>query len=83
MNIMKKGPSMEIVPLLGELGFMGSSLPETSGGSGVSNVAYGLILHELERGRYWTKIFRKCTRLISNDIHAYGSKEQKERWLEV
>ena len=29
---------------------MGSSLPEESGGSGVSNVAYGLILHELERG---------------------------------
>ena len=41
---------MELVPKLGELGFMGSSLPEESGGAGVSNVAYGLILHELERG---------------------------------
>ena len=40
----------EIASQLGELGFMGSSLPEESGGAGVSNVAYGLILHELERG---------------------------------
>ena len=41
---------MDLVPKLGELGFMGSALPEESGGAGVSNVAYGLILHELERG---------------------------------
>ena len=41
---------MELVPKLGELGFFGSSLPEESGGAGISNVAYGLILHELERG---------------------------------
>ena len=36
----------ELIPKLGELGFIGSALPEESGGSGVSNVAYGLILHE-------------------------------------
>ena len=41
---------LELATKLGELGFMGSSLPIESGGSGVSNVAYGLILHELERG---------------------------------
>ena len=35
---------MELATKLGELGFMGSSLPEESGGSGVSNVAYGLCL---------------------------------------
>ena len=40
----------ELISKLGDLGFMGSSLPEEFGGSGVSNVAYGLILHELERG---------------------------------
>ena len=39
-----------IATKLGELGFMGSSLPEESGGAGVSGVAYGLILHELEKG---------------------------------
>ena len=40
---------IEIATKLGELGFMGSSLPEESGGAGVSGVAYGLILHELEK----------------------------------
>ena len=40
----------ELIPKLGDLGFLGSSLPADSGGAGVSNVAYGLILHELERG---------------------------------
>ena len=39
---------IEIATKLGELGFMGSSLPEESGGAGVSGVAYGLILHELK-----------------------------------
>jgi alkylation response protein AidB-like acyl-CoA dehydrogenase len=34
---------MDLVPKLGEMGFMGSSLPEESGGAGVSNVADGLI----------------------------------------
>ena len=73
---------MEIVPLLGELGFMGSSLPETSGGSGVSNVAYGLILHELERGDTGLRSFASVQgSLVMFPIHAYGSKEQKERWL--
>ena len=40
----------ELALKIGDLGFFGSSLPESSGGAGISNVAYGLILHELERG---------------------------------
>ena len=73
---------MEIVPLLGALGFMGSSLPETSGGSGVSNVAYGLILHALERGDTGLRSFASVQgSLVMFPIHAYGSKQQKERWL--
>ena len=51
---------MELIPKLGELGFMGSSLPEESGGAGVSNVAYGLILHELERGDSGLRSFASC-----------------------
>ena len=38
----------KLITKLGDLGFLGSSLPIESGGAGVSNVAYGLILHELE-----------------------------------
>ena len=35
----------ELIPKLGDLGFLGSSLPADSGGAGVSNVSYVLILH--------------------------------------
>ena len=73
---------MELVPKLGELGFMGSALPETSGGAGVSNVAYGLILHELERGDSGLRSFASVQgALVMYPIHAYGSDEQKTKWL--
>ncbi len=73
---------MELVPKLGELGFMGSSLPEESGGAGVSNVAYGLILHELERGDSGLRSFASVQgALVMYPIHAYGSDEQKAKWL--
>ena len=72
----------EIATKLGELGFMGSSLPEESGGAGVSNVAYGLILHELERGDSGLRSFASVQgSLVMYPIHAYGSEEQKEKWL--
>lgn len=73
---------LEIAIKLGELGFMGSALPEESGGAGVSNVAYGLILHELERGDSGLRSFASVQgSLVMYPIHAYGSKEQKEKWL--
>ena len=73
---------IEIASKLGELGFMGSALPEESGGAGVSNVAYGLILHELERGDSGLRSFASVQgSLVMYPIHAYGSKEQKEKWL--
>ena len=73
---------MELVPKLGELGFMGSSLSEESGGAGVSNVAYGLILHELERGDSGLRSFASVQgALVMYPIHAYGSDEQKAKWL--
>ena len=73
---------MDLVPKLGELGFMGSALPEESGGAGVSNVAYGLILHELERGDSGLRSFASVQgALVMYPIHAYGSDEQKTKWL--
>ncbi len=73
---------MELVPKLGELGFLGSALPESSGGAGVSNVAYGLILHELERGDSGLRSFASVQgALVMYPIHAYGSDEQKAKWL--
>ena len=73
---------MELIPKLGELGFMGSSLPEQSEGAGVSNVAYGLILHELERGDSGLRSFASVQgSLVMYPIHAYGSDDQKAKWL--
>ena len=73
---------LEIATKLGELGFMGSALPEESGGAGVSNVAYGLILHELERVDSGLRSFASVQgSLVMYPIHAYGSNEQKEKWL--
>ena len=72
----------EIATQLGELGFMGSSLPEDSGGAGVSSVGYGLILHELERGDSGLRSFASVQgSLVMYPIHAFGSEEQKKRWL--
>ena len=72
----------EIATQLGELGFMGSSLPEDSGGAGVSSIGYGLILHELERGDSGLRSFASVQgSLVLYPIHAYGSDEQKKRWL--
>ena len=72
----------EIIPKLGDLGFLGSSLPIESGGAGVSNVAYGLILHELERGDSGLRSFASVQgSLVMYPIYSYGSTEQKEKWL--
>jgi len=73
---------LDFATKLGELGFMGASLPEESFGAGVSNVAYGLILHELERGDSGLRSFASVQgALVMYPIHAYGSPEQKEKWL--
>ena len=73
---------MEVIPKLGELGFLGSTLPEGSGGSGVSSVAYGLIMHELERGDSGLRSFASVQgALVMYPIYAYGSNEQKSYWL--
>lgn len=72
----------ELIPKLGELGLIGSALPEESGGSGVSNIAYGLILHELERGDTGLRSFASVQgALVMYPIHQYGSTDQKKKWL--
>ena len=67
---------------LGDLGFFGSSLPQSSVGADVSNVAYGLILHELERGDSGLRSFASVQgSLVMYPIHAFGSDDQKDKWL--
>lgn len=71
-----------LIPKMGELGFYGPSLPEEYGCLGVSNVAYGLLMYELERGDSGLRSFASVQgSLVMWPIHAYGSEEQKRYWL--
>ena len=72
---------MHLVPLMAELGFYGANL-EGYGCAGMSNVQYGLIMQELERGDSGLRSFVSVQgALVMYPIHEYGSEEQKERWL--
>jgi len=72
---------MALVPQLGELGVLGASL-QGYGCAGLSPVAYGLILQELERGDSGLRSFVSVQgSLCMYPIHAYGTDEQKEKWL--
>lgn len=73
---------IEIIQRMGELGFLGANFPEDVGGAGVSNVAYGLIMQELERGDSGLRSFTSVQGgLVMYPILKYGSEEQKELWL--
>jgi glutaryl-CoA dehydrogenase len=72
----------EIIPDLGELGMLGANLPEEYGCAGLNNVAYGLIMQELERGDSGVRSFASVQgALVMYPIHAFGSEEQKREWL--
>ena len=72
---------MELVPQLGELGLFGANL-SGYGCAGMNNVAYGLVMQELERGDSGLRSFASVQgSLVMYPIHAYGSDAQKERWL--
>ena len=72
---------MELVPKMAELGFFGANL-EGYGCAGLGNVAYGLIMQELERGDSGLRSFVSVQgALVMYPILTYGSEEQKQRWL--
>jgi glutaryl-CoA dehydrogenase len=72
----------EIIPELGELGVLGANLPEEYGCAGLNNVAYGLIMQELERGDSGIRSFASVQgALVMYPIYAFGSEEQKREWL--
>jgi glutaryl-CoA dehydrogenase len=72
----------QLVPEMGELGFFGANLPEEYGCAGLNNVAYGLIMQELERGDSGVRSFASVQgALVMYPIYAFGSEEQKRQWL--
>jgi glutaryl-CoA dehydrogenase len=72
---------MHLVPQMAELGFFGANM-QGYGCAGMSNVEYGLIMQELERGDSGLRSFVSVQgALVMYPINEYGSEEQKQRWL--
>ena len=71
-----------IVGRLGEVGFLGLTIPEEYGGSGGDHLSYCLVLEELGRGDSAVRgIVSVSLGLVAKSIAGYGSPEQRERWL--
>ncbi len=67
---------------MGELGLLGATLPEQYGGVGASYVSYGLVAREIERvDSGYRSMMSVQSSLVMYPIHAYGSEEQRMRWL--
>jgi len=72
----------QLIPQMAELGFFGANLPEEYGCAGLNNVAYGLIMQELERGDSGIRSFASVQgALVMYPIYAFGSEEQRRHWL--
>src|SRR5213593_2959742 len=72
----------QLIPGMAELGLFGANLPEEFGCAGLNNVAYGLIMQELERGDSGVRSFASVQgALVMYPIYEFGSDEQKRRWL--
>ena len=72
----------ELFPLMGRAGLLGATVPEEYGGAGASYVAYGLIAREIERvDSGYRSMASVQSSLVMYPIFAYGSEEQKRRYL--
>src|SRR2546421_541843 len=72
----------QLIPQMAELGLFGANLPEEYGCAGLNNVAYGLIMQELERGDSGVRSFASVQgALAMYPIFAFGSEEQKKHYL--
>jgi len=73
---------MELVPQMAELGVYGANLPAKYDCAELNNVAYGLIMQELERGDSGIRSFASVQgALVMYPIHEFGSEEQRKKWL--
>ena len=71
-----------LIPDIGELGVLGANLPEEYGCAGLNNVAYGLIMQELERGDSGLRSFVSVQgALVMYPIYTFGSEEHRREWL--
>src|SRR5262247_476390 len=71
-----------LIPRIAELGMLGANLPEEYGCAGMNNVAYGLVMQELEAGDSGIRSFASVQgALCMYPIFQFGSEEQKRKWL--
>jgi len=79
---LKETVAPEIFPLMGGAGLLGVTTPEDYGGAGASYVAYGLVAREVERvDSGYRSMMSVQSSLVMYPIHAYGSEEQRTRYL--
>ena len=72
----------EIMNEMGELGLLGSTIPEKYGCSGVNYVSYGLVAREVERvDSGYRSVMSVQSSLVMHPIYSYGSEEQREKYL--
>src|SRR5216684_251143 len=72
----------ELIPEMSQLGLFGGNLPEEYGCANMNNVAYGLVMQELERGDSGLRSFVSVQgALVMYPIFTFGSDEQKRKWL--
>lgn len=73
---------VQLIPSLAELGVLGANLPEEYGCAGMNDVAYGLVMQELEAGDSGIRSFASVQgALCMYPIFQFGSEDQKRKWL--
>ncbi|OBX20916.1 acyl-CoA dehydrogenase [Erythrobacter sp. QSSC1-22B] len=78
----KETDAPELFPLMGQAGLLGATIPEEYGGAGAGYVAYGLIAREIERvDSGYRSMASVQSSLVMYPIHAYGSEEQRRKYL--
>ncbi len=72
----------EILNEMGELGLLGATIPSDYGGAGLGYVSYGLIARAIERvDSGYRSVMSVQSSLVMHPIHAYGSDEQRQKYL--
>lgn len=73
---------MDLIKKMADLGMFGSTLPARYGCAEMNNVAYGLVMQELERGDSGVRSFASVqSALVMYPIYTFGSEKQKDHWL--
>ena len=72
----------DLIPKLADLGVLGANLPEKYGCAGMNNVAYGIVMQELEAGDSGIRSFASVQgALCMYPIYQFGSEEQRQKFL--